>query len=91
MQLTMQGNSNLTAAGIVDTVKADVIGDVGNPIHAVRLGRLDTQRLGPARFLLWGVIDCLMQLSSQDLHDAVGIGMIVDGGAFPRVPYEEKL
>lgn len=87
----MQRNCDLAAAGIVDAMKADVVGNVGNPIHAVSLGRLDTQRLGFTRVLLWGVIDFFVQLSSQDLHDAVGIGVVVDGRAFPRVPYEEKL
>lgn len=87
----MQRNGEPIAARIVDTMKADIIGDVGHPIHAVRLGRLDFQRLGFSRPILWVVIDCFMQLPGQDLHDAVGIGVVVDGRAFPGVPYKEKL
>lgn len=75
----MQRNGELTAARIVDTMKADIIGDVGHPIHAVGLGRLDAQRLGFSRAILWVVVDCLVQLPGQDLHDAVGIGVVVDG------------
>lgn len=87
----MQRDSDLIAAGIVDPMETDIIGDVGYPIHSVGFGRFDTQRLGFPWFIFWGVVDCFVQFPSQNFHDAVGVGVVVDRRSFARVPYEEKL
>lgn len=37
------------------------------------------------------MVDRFGQFASQNLHDAMGIGMVVDGGAFAWIPYQQQL
>jgi hypothetical protein len=52
--------------------------------------RLDFQRTTKIT-LIGDVVDSLLECASENLHDAVCIGVVVDGRAFPGVPYEEEL
>ena len=37
------------------------------------------------------MVDRFGQFASQDPHDAMGIGMVVDGRAFAWIPYQQQL
>ena len=37
------------------------------------------------------MIDCFLELAGEDLHDAVGVGVVVDRGALSGIPDEEEL
>lgn len=89
--LTVQRDSDLVVTGVMNPVKANVIGDVGHFIHPQGCGGLDCQRLGFSGFVFWGMVDGFVQLSSQNLHNAVGVGVVVDGRTLSRVPYQKKL
>jgi hypothetical protein len=70
-------------------VEADLIRDVGNLVRVVNSLFLDLQRMdrGITTFRL--VVDGFGKVASENFHDTVGIGMIVDQAAFARVPDDE--
>jgi hypothetical protein len=90
-ELTVERNSNLVTTRVINPMQANIIRDIRDIVHRMPRIRLDIQRTRTLRPLIGDVIDSLLQCASQDLHDAMGIGMVVDGGPFPGVPDEEEL
>lgn len=86
----MEGYSNLAGVRVVDSVQTNIIGDVCHLIHTQGGRGLNRQGLISGVFLR-AMVDSLVKLSSQHFHDAVGVGMIMNRGAFLWVPYEKKL
>lgn len=75
----------------MNPVKTNIISDVGDFVHPQSCSGLDSQRLGFPWFVFRGMVDGFVQLSGQDLHNAVSIGMVVNGRTLSRVPHEKKL
>ena len=70
-------------------MKADLVGDVGDLIRMIDSLFLDLERMDRSisRFRL--LVDGLGKVALEDLHDTVGIGVIVNQAAFARVPHNE--
>jgi hypothetical protein len=66
-----------------------VVGDVGDLVRVVNSLFLDFHGMdrGITTFRL--VVDGLGKVAFEDLHDTVGIGMIVNQAALARVPNDE--
>lgn len=41
--------------------------------------------------LAWPGVECLVEMTLQNLHDAVCVGVVMDGRSFARHPYEYQL
>lgn len=72
-------------------MQPDLIAYVCDFVDSKRANRLLPQRLRLRRGIVVGLVDGLGQAAGQYLHHAVGIGMVVDRGAFAGVPYEQQL
>ena len=85
-QLTMQRHGRLCRVGVEDSVKADLVRDVGNLIRMVDGFFLDLQRMDRSvpRFRL--LVDGLSQVAFENLHDTVSVGVIVNQTAFAGIP-----
>ena len=70
-------------------MKANLVGDISNLIRVIDSLFLDLQRMdrGVSGFRL--LVDGLGKVALEDLHDTVGIGVIVNQAAFARVPHNE--
>lgn len=85
----MKGYSEV-AALVPYTMDAKLVGHIGDSTFLIRL-------LGyylHGRWLYVGVregVSGLSQVASEDLHEAVGVAMVMDGAALARRPYEHEL
>lgn len=70
-------------------MKADLVGDVGDFVRVVYSLFLDLQRMDGGVATFWLVIDGLGQVTLENLHDTVSIGVIVNQAAFAGVPDDE--
>lgn len=87
--LTVQGYSKV-AALVRDSVKSQLIGHVRHCILLVCLFRDD--RHGSLLFVLSGKLEAgFGEVTSQDLHQAVSVAVVVDGTALSRGPDKYKL
>lgn len=86
----MKRDGYTVVARVMNPVKTNVVGDVSDFVHPKCLRRLDREWL---RFCtcFWGVVHRFVELSRQDLHDAMGIGMVVNRRALARVPDQKQL
>lgn len=72
-------------------MKPDVIRDIRHFIHSKGVGRFDCQGFYVPGFASRRMVDCFMELTGEDLHDTVGIGVVMDRRALARVPHKKKL
>ena len=85
----MQRHSEV-AAFICHAVEAELVSHVCNLVFLIRL--LGYRPHGPVTFLgVRELVSSLGQVPSQDLHQAVGIAVVVDGATLPRTPNQDQL
>lgn len=85
----MQGYGEV-AALVGDSVKSQLIGHIGHSIFLICLLRDDLH--GSLFFVLLGKREAsLGQITSQDLHQAMGVAVVVDRTSLTRGPDEYEL
>lgn len=84
----VQGDGDLRAL-VRDFVQAEAVADVG---HLVLVQMRDALRVQLVCYvaLRGHVVQRLGERALQHLHQAVGIGVVVHGGAFPGCPHEHE-
>lgn len=87
----MQRYRNLVGAWVMNPMQANIVGDISHIVGLMSAFGFNHQRAGLCGLLVWGFIDCLDQLASEDFHDAMSVGMVVDRGALVGIPHEKKL
>lgn len=88
--LTVKRHSDLVTTRVVDPMESDIIGDIRHVVHGVFLIRCDFQWT-MIRLLIRDAVYGLLKCACEDLHDTVGIGVVMDGRTFPGIPDEEEL
>lgn len=87
--LTMQGYSKV-AALVGDSMKSQLISHICHCILLVCLFRDD--RHWSLHFVLLGKVEAgFGEVTSQDLHQAVSVAVVVDGATLPRGPDKYEL
>ena len=85
----MQGHSEV-AAFVGDAVKSQLVGHIGHLVFLIYL--LGDDLHGSLLFILFREREAsLREVASQDLHQAVGIAVVVDRASLARRPDEYEL
>ncbi|AOW07005.1 uncharacterized protein YALI1_F15367g [Yarrowia lipolytica] len=84
----MQRDSHLGFAGVFDSMQADFVGHVGHLL--LGSNRLLDDLHGALDTFLGPLVESLHQVALEDLHDAVGVGVVMDARALSGVPNQQK-
>ena len=84
----MQGHGEVVTP-VGHLMKSQLVGHISDGILLMNLLRLQFHGFRAVSFGM--VISCFGKVAVEDLHDAVGVTMIMNGTTFARSPHEHEL
>lgn len=84
----MQRDGDLGFAGVLDSMQTNLVGHVGHLLFGSN--RLLDDLHGTLDTLLGPLVESLDEISLEDLHDAMGVGVVMDARALSGVPHQQQ-